>query len=172
MKDEINISSVKLQYGLRNGKIISIWDLNEEDRGLKCNCICPNCGMELQAKLGSGKKQRHFSHNNANCNVAIAQQTALHMLAKEIIEEEKVESSSNSLNGKSFCFTGAMKNKRKDLEAKVLDFGGIVHDGIKKNPLTDYLVIADINSTSSKAIAARKLGVNLISEDNFLEMCK
>ena len=90
----------------------------------------------------------------------------------EIIEEEKVESSSNSLNGKSFCFTGAMKNKRKDLEAKVIDFGGIVHDGIKKNPLTDYLVIADINSTSSKAIAARKLGVSLISEENFLEMCK
>lgn len=90
----------------------------------------------------------------------------------EIIEEEKVESSSNSLNGKSFCFTGAMKNKRKDLEAKVIDFGGIVHDGIKKNPLTDYLVIADINSTSSKAVAARKLGVLLISEDNFLEMCK
>ena len=90
----------------------------------------------------------------------------------EIIEEEKVESSNNSLNGKSFCFTGAMKNKRKDLESKVLDFGGIVHDSIKKNPLTDYLVIADINSTSSKAVAARKLGVNLISEDDFLEMCK
>ena len=90
----------------------------------------------------------------------------------EIIEEEKVESSNNSLNGKSFCFTGAMKNKRKDLESKVLDFGGIVHDNIKKNPLTDYLVIADINSTSSKAVAARKLGVNLISEDDFLEMCK
>lgn len=81
--------SIKLQYGLRNGKIISIWDLTEEDRGLKCNCICPSCGMQLQAKLGSGKKQRHFSHNNANCNVAIAQQTALHMLAKEIIEQEK-----------------------------------------------------------------------------------
>ncbi len=81
--------SIKLQYGLRNGKIISIWDLTEEDRGLKCNCICPGCGMQLQAKLGSGKKQRHFSHNNANCNIAIAQQTALHMLAKEIIEQEK-----------------------------------------------------------------------------------
>lgn len=89
-----------------------------------------------------------------------------------IIEEEKAEISENLLNGKSFCFTGAMKNKRKDLEAKVLDFGGVVHDGIKKNPLTDYLVIADPNSTSSKAVAARKLGVNLISEDDFLNMCK
>jgi hypothetical protein len=45
--------------------------------------------MQLQAKLGSGKKQRHFSHNNADCNIAIAQQTALHLLAKEIIEEHK-----------------------------------------------------------------------------------
>ena len=89
-----------------------------------------------------------------------------------IIEEEKAEISENLLNGKSFCFTGAMEHKRKDLEMMVLNFGGVVHDGIKKNPLTDYLVIADPNSTSSKAVAARKLGVNLISEDDFLEMCK
>lgn len=81
--------SVKLQYGLKDGKIISIWDLSDEHRGLKCDCVCPGCGMKLQAKIGNGKKQRHFSHNNANCNVAIAQQTALHILAKEIIEQEK-----------------------------------------------------------------------------------
>lgn len=79
----------ELQYGLRDGKIVSIWDLSEEDRGLKCNCTCPNCGMPLQAKLGTGKKERHFAHNNANCNIVIAQQTALHLLAKEIIEEYK-----------------------------------------------------------------------------------
>lgn len=88
----------------------------------------------------------------------------------EIIEENKPNTSGSKLNGKSFCFTGAMKNKRKDLEQMVSDNGGIVHDGIKKNPLTDYLVIADVNSTSSKAVAARKLGVNLISEDDFLGM--
>ena len=54
-----------------------------------------------------------------------------------ITEEEKTEVSENLLNGKSFCFTGAMEHKRKDLEMMVLNFGGVVHDGIKKNPLTD-----------------------------------
>lgn len=82
--------SIKLQYGLRDNKIISIWDLKEEDRGLKCNCVCPGCGIKLLARLGSGKKQRHFSHDkDAKCNIQAAQQTALHILAKEIIEEEK-----------------------------------------------------------------------------------
>lgn len=82
-----NRSPVKLQYGIRDNKIINIWDLTEDERGLNCRCLCPGCGMELQAKLGSGKIQRHFSHNNSNCNIAAAQQTALHILAKEIIEK-------------------------------------------------------------------------------------
>lgn len=88
------------------------------------------------------------------------------------IKEEVVQvSSSNSLAGKSFCFTGNASRPRKELFKMVTDNGGIIHDGIKKNPLTDYLVIADVNSTSSKAVAARKLGVKLISEDEFVGMC-
>lgn len=35
------------------------------------------------------KKQRYFSHKGDACDIAVAQQTALHMLAKEIIEENK-----------------------------------------------------------------------------------
>ena len=81
--------SIKLHYGLKNGKIVNIEEITVAERGLKCDCTCPGCGMKLQAKIGSGKKQRHFSHNNANCNIAVAQQTALHILAKEIIKEEK-----------------------------------------------------------------------------------
>lgn len=121
--------------------------------------ICEGVGDSTALKLFNGM-------------IALGQDMLETLKFVNIIKEEKIESSNNSLNGKSFCFTGTMKNKRKDLEAKVIDFGGVVHDGIKKNPLTDYLVIADPNSTSSKAVAARKLGVNLISEDNFLEMCK
>ena len=82
-------SNIKLKYGLRNNKIICISDIQENEKGLKCNCLCPGCGLPLQAKLGHGKKQRHFSHNNAACDTIVAQQTALHLLAKEIIEKEK-----------------------------------------------------------------------------------
>lgn len=51
---------VKLKYGMRDGKIISIYDIPLEQRGLKCDCICPLCGMPLQARLGE-KNQWHFA---------------------------------------------------------------------------------------------------------------
>ncbi len=82
-------SNIKLQYGLRDDKLISINDISDEQKGLKCNCYCPGCGMKLQAKLGSGKRQPHFAHNNEACDIVIAHQSALHILAKEIIQEEQ-----------------------------------------------------------------------------------
>ena len=83
------MSSIKLEYGLKDNKIISISDIDEADRGIACNCVCPSCGLPLQAKLGYGKRQPHFSHDNSNCNPDVARQTALHIMAKEIIETEK-----------------------------------------------------------------------------------
>lgn len=75
-----------------------------------------------------------------------------------------------ALTGKSVCFTGSMKNKRPVLEKMAADAGADVKGSVGKG-LT-YLVIADPNSTSSKAQAARKLGTTLISEEDFLELVK
>jgi DNA ligase (NAD+) len=75
-----------------------------------------------------------------------------------------------TLTGKSVCFTGSMKNKRPLLEKMAADAGADVKSSVGKG-LT-YLIIADPNSTSSKAVAARKLGTKLISEDDFLELVK
>ena len=72
------------------------------------------------------------------------------------------------LSGKSICFTGAMKNKRPVLEKMAADAGADIKGSVGKG-LT-YLVIADPNSSSSKAQAARKLGTALISEDEFLDI--
>ncbi len=88
MKDAINSSSVKLQYGLRNGRLVHISDIPKTERGLKCKCECPACGADLQAKLGNGGRKPHFSHSNSGCSYMSAQQTILHMLAKDIINEE------------------------------------------------------------------------------------
>lgn len=73
------------------------------------------------------------------------------------------------LNGMSFQFTGTMKNKRAALEKIVVEKGGQVKSVGKG--LT-YLVIDNPSSGTSKAVAARKLGIKLISEDDFLGMCK
>lgn len=75
-----------------------------------------------------------------------------------------------NLSGKSLCFTGSMKNKRPVLEKMAADAGADVKGSVNKG-LT-YLVIADPNSTSSKAVAARKHGTTLISEEDFLDLVK
>ena len=72
------------------------------------------------------------------------------------------------MSGSSICFTGAMKNKRPILEKMAADAGADIKSSVGKG-LT-YLVIADPNSTSSKAVAARKMGTTLISEEEFLDM--
>lgn len=76
-----------------------------------------------------------------------------------------------NLTGKSICFTSAtvpMKHKRAVLEQWAIEAGADVKSSVGKN-LT-YLVTTDPNSTSNKAVAARKFGTDLISEDEFLRM--
>ncbi len=72
------------------------------------------------------------------------------------------------LSGKSFCFTGTMSKPRAELEEMAADAGGEVHSSVSKE-LT-YLVVADPSSNSSKSQKAQKLGVKLISEDDFMGM--
>jgi DNA ligase (NAD+) len=75
-----------------------------------------------------------------------------------------------SLTGKSFCFTGSMETPRGQLQQMVEAAGGEVKKSVGKD--VNFLVIADPNSTSSKAQAAKKNGTTLISEDDFLKMVK
>lgn len=82
------LAQIQLQYGIRDGKIVHISEISPEQRGVNCQCVCPGCGMPLIARLGT-QRQKHFAHHNAGCDTASAQQTALHMLAKEIIEQER-----------------------------------------------------------------------------------
>jgi len=68
-----------------------------------------------------------------------------------------------TLTGKTLCFTGKSTLPRPQLHKLVNENGGEIKKSVGKS--VDYLVIADPSSTSSKANAARKLGVKLISEE-------
>lgn len=72
------------------------------------------------------------------------------------------------LAGLSFCFTGSATRPRGELTAEVESRGGRVLGSVTKE--LNYLVIADVNSTSSKAEKARKLGTKLINEDQMLAL--
>ena len=95
------------------------------------------------------------------------QQVILDLLENGVKIKDKIH---GTLTGKSVCFTGSMKTKRPVLEKMAADQGADVKGSVGKG-LT-YLIIADPNSTSSKAVAARKLGTVLISEDEFLDLVK
>lgn len=70
------------------------------------------------------------------------------------------------LSAKSIAITGSTNTKRSVLEKFISDNGGEYKSSINKS--CTHLVIADINSTSSKAISAKKIGIKLISEDDLL----
>jgi DNA ligase (NAD+) len=84
------------------------------------------------------------------------------------IKENKMENKEGILKGKSFVFTGALSIKRAEAEAMVIAAGGEIKSGV--SPKLLYLVIADPESQSSKAVKARKLGITLLSEEQFMEM--
>ena len=114
--------------------------------------VCDGIGTVLSQKLSKGLEM----------NKADMLETIKHI---SFVKQDSVK---GILNGMSFCFTGAMEYKRKDLQDMVLANGGTNLDSVTKN-LT-YLVIADPNSTSGKAKKARELGINLISPQQFMEM--
>lgn len=80
------ILDIKLPFGIRNNKLIHISQINENERGLKCNCYCPQCGQRLTAKLGQHNRH-HFSHSNENCKNAL--ETSLHLFAKDVLNKYK-----------------------------------------------------------------------------------
>ena len=77
-------NELELCYGMVDGEIIHISEVNS---GILQNCLCPKCGSILIAKKGDIRKH-HFAHYNyENCQGE--QETALHLLAKEILYQEK-----------------------------------------------------------------------------------
>lgn len=87
-KKKKNLGKKKKYYILQGinyeGKSVYI---DEVPNGKNCKCHCAECGGELIAKQGK-IKVHHFAHANGNDSIKCSQ-TALHLLAKEIITKEK-----------------------------------------------------------------------------------
>ena len=89
-------------YGIResDGKIIGVEEVPQNMSGKACGCICANCKRKLQACSLNGSVRSYFRHHTENhskniaepiiyCNANIANETALHKMAKQIIAQEK-----------------------------------------------------------------------------------
>ncbi len=73
------------------------------------------------------------------------------------------------LEGKNFVFTGGLSTMSRDeAKDKVRALGGDVSSSVSKN--TDYVVVGE--STGSKFAQAKKFGIRILGEDEFLRMIR
>lgn len=70
-------------------KLNRVVGVDEVERGLKCECICIGCGMELMSKQGE-EKRHHFAHHEGadeSCNYSYW--VSIRDLAKQLLRESK-----------------------------------------------------------------------------------
>ena len=80
-----------------------------------------------------------------------------------------IDVSEQPLKDKKFVITGSVKHfkNRAELQGFIEKLGGKVVSAVSKN--VDYLINNDAASTSSKNVAAKKMGIPILTEDEFLE---
>lgn len=85
------------------------------------------------------------------------------------LDETEEEITENKLEGVTFVITGKLKHwKNRDALKDVIEnLGGKVTGSVTKN--TDFLINNDINSTSAKNKKAKKLEVDIITEEDFIK---
>lgn len=91
------------------------------------------------------------------------------LLAVGIRVKEEKQRAHQPLKGKTFVLTGTLeKMSRDEAKAKIRDLGGDVTGSVSRK--TDYVVAG--SEPGSKFDTAKKLGVNIIDEQEFLKMLK
>lgn len=73
-----------LTYALNESNVLV--HIDDVGNGTKCACHCPYCNKPLHAKNGGKQREHHFAHaHGKECKGAY--ESALHLLAKEILQE-------------------------------------------------------------------------------------
>lgn len=82
-------------------------------------------------------------------------------------ENDKITTTTPSLAGMSICITGRLTKftNRNALQEEIEKRGGKVVSGVSNN--TTLLINNDINSNSSKNNTAKRLGIKIITEEEF-----
>jgi DNA ligase (NAD+) len=85
-----------------------------------------------------------------------------------IIRKDEINLGEGVLKDLKFCITGELSMPRSEFEKLIKQNGGVMVSSVSKN--TSYLVTNETDSTSSKFVKAKALGVPIVSESKLLEM--
>ena len=123
---------------------------------------------ELESIEGFGKIIAHSIYNyfHNNDNLGLINEALKYINIKKIIIENT--ENSNVLTGKTFVITGSLEKfeNREELKNKIESLGGKATNSVTKK--TNYLINNDILSSSSKNNTAKSLGIEIITEDDFI----
>ena len=86
-------------------------------------------------------------------------------LGFEFVKDEKIET---KITGLKICITGALSQKRSDIEDRIRICGGVVVSSVSKN--TDVLVTNEVDPQSSKYKKAMELKVKIINEQELMQL--
>ena len=102
-------------------------------------------------------------------NYAEARLLAEHYIHFNVPEVVETTVSGSDLTGKTFVITGKLTHfkNRDEIKARIEALGGKVTGSVSKN--THYLINNDVNSTSSKNMTAKSLGIPILSESDFIQ---
>ena len=82
----------------------------------------------------------------------------------KVIEETNKD---NRFEGKTFVLTGALEHYSRDEASEIIEsFGGKTSSSVSKK--TDYVLAGE--EAGSKLKKAQELGINIISEEEFISM--
>lgn len=89
------------------------------------------------------------------------------LLAAGVTIAHTQNTTAGTLSGKTFVVTGTLNSmSREEVKNKIRILGGIVSESVSKK--TSYVIVG--SEPGSKFAQAQKLGVSLLSEDEFLKM--
>ncbi len=102
-------------------------------------------------------------------NYAEARLLVEHYIHFNVPEVVETTVSGSDLTGKTFVITGKLTHfkNRDEIKARIEALGGKVAGSVSKN--THYLINNDVNSTSSKNMTAKSLGIPILSESDFIQ---
>lgn len=119
---------VELLYAIKeDGRMVHI---AEVPNGLACKCRCPGCGAPLVAKNNGETMAPHFAHASGTV-CGGAHESELHLLAKEVIGEEKavmLPRYGNVYDGGFVRFDKVEVEERNDLSTLQPDLCGVAHN--------------------------------------------
>lgn len=84
------------------------------------------------------------------------------------VKADEVSTGEGTLSGLKFCITGELSSPRAEIEKKIKMNGGVMVSSVSKN--TSYLLTNETESSSSKFVKAKDLGIPVISEEKLLKM--